>query len=121
MFIQTMWSISGRKAPFRVSSTPKGGLVKPGVYTFVEDIVAVNGNAGRPFREALAARYDASPIFRRMILHLSLFWSVSSLVVAIVLTVVICIHEVSDPVAYGVGKSNQHIPTVSISHCSRQH
>jgi len=103
IFFETMWSMAGRPAPFRLSSTNKGEKVKPGVYYFIEDIVSVNGNAGRPFREALAARYEASPIFRRMILHQSLFWSVPALVIAIVLTVVICIHTVSDPVAYGVG------------------
>ena len=106
MFLETMWSMAGRPAPFRISSTNKGDMVKPGVYYFIEDIVAVNANAGRPFREALAARYEASPIFRRLIKHQSLFWSVPALVIAIVLTVVVCVHTVSDPVAYGVGKSN---------------
>ncbi len=106
MFLETMWSMAGRPAPFRISSTDKGEQVKPGVYYFIEDIVAVNANAGRPFREALAARYQASPIFRRLIKHQSLFWSVPALVIAIVLTVVVCVHTVSDPVAYGVGESS---------------
>lgn len=104
LFVQTMWSLSGRPAPFRLSSTPKGGKVHPGVYYFIEDIIAVNANAGRPFREALAARYEASPRFRRMIKNLSLFWSIPSLFVAIVCTVVVCIHPVSQDVAYAIGK-----------------
>jgi len=103
LFVQTMWSLSGRKAPFRISSTPKGGTVYPGVYYFIEDIIAVNGNAGRPFREALAARYEASPRFRQMIRNQSLFWSIPSLVVAIACTVVVCIHAVPKAVAYGIG------------------
>lgn len=75
----------------------------PGVYYIMEDIIAVNAGAGRPFREALAARYAASPRFRRMIKTQSLFWSIPSLVVAVVCTVVIVIHPVSKEVAYGVG------------------
>ncbi|KIX08200.1 uncharacterized protein Z518_02856 [Rhinocladiella mackenziei CBS 650.93] len=103
IFIITMWSLSGRKAPFRISSTPKGGDVYPGVYYIIEDIVAVNANAGRPYREALAARYNASPRFRRMIKQQSLFWSIPSLVVAIACTVVVVIHPVPKHVAYGIG------------------
>ncbi|KAK5449351.1 hypothetical protein LTS15_008894 [Exophiala xenobiotica] len=103
VFILTMYSLTGRKAPFRISSTPKGGEVYPGVYYLMEDIVAVNAGAGRPFREAMAARYAASPRFRRMIKVQSLFWSIPSLVVAIVCTVIIVIHPISKEVGYGVG------------------
>ncbi|EXJ83303.1 hypothetical protein A1O1_06922 [Capronia coronata CBS 617.96] len=103
IFILTMWSLSGRKAPFRISSTPKGGEVYPGVYYLIEDVVAVNASAGRPYREALAARYKASPRFRRMIKQQSLFWSVPALVIAIACTVVIIIHPVPKAVAYGIG------------------
>ena len=104
LFLLTAWSMSGKKAPFRISSTPKGGTVYPGVYYFVEDIVAVNGKAGRPFREALMARYEASPMFRRIIRNQSLFWSIPSLLVAVACTVVVCVHDVPKPVAYGIGK-----------------
>ncbi len=98
-----MYSLTGRKAPFRISSTPKGGEVYPGVYYLIEDIVAVNAGAGRPFREALAARYIASPRFRRMIKVQSLFWSIPSLIVAIVCTIIIVIHPISKEVGYGIG------------------
>ena len=104
VFVLTMFSLAGWKAPFRLSSTEKGGVVYPGVYYLMEDVVSVNANAGRPFREALAARYKASPRFRRMIKVQSLFWSVPALIVAIACTVVIIIHSVSKYVAYGVGK-----------------
>lgn len=104
IFILTMWSLSGRRAPFRISSTPKGGEVYPGVYYLIEDVVAVNANAGRPYREALAARYKASPRFRRMIKQQSLFWSIPSLIVAVACTVVIVIHPVPKEVAYGIGE-----------------
>jgi hypothetical protein len=101
-----MWSLAGKRAPFRISSTEKGGEVYPGVYYLIEDVVSVNASAGRPFREALAARYKASPRFRRMIKVQSLFWSIPALIVAIACTVVICIHPVSKDVAYGIGKDH---------------
>lgn len=120
VFIITMYSLTGRKAPFRISSTPKGGDVYPGVYYIIEDIIAVNAGAGRPFREALAARYAASPRFRRMIKMQSLFWSIPSLVVAIVCTVVIVIHPVSKEVAYGVGTSPLPVPFYKPTNSSYQ-
>lgn len=104
IFFVTMWSMSGRPAPFRISSTAKGEKLYPGVFYIVEDVVAVNANAGRPYREALHARYIASPRFRRMMLDQSLFWSIPSIIIAIVLIVLACVHEVSKEVAYGLGK-----------------
>ena len=103
MFI-TCWSLSGRPAPFRMSSTGKGEPVHPGVYYLVEDVVAVNAGAGRPYREGWAARYEASPVFRKMILDQSLFWSIPAVVLGIVCTIIICIHPVPHPVAYGIGQ-----------------
>lgn len=105
MFIQTLYAWKKWPAPFRVSSTPKGGHVRPGVYTFVEDVVAVNGGAGRPYREALDARYNASKSFRILMIELSWFWSIGALVVGTVLTVLVCVHAVHKDVAYGIGES----------------
>lgn len=106
MFTQTMWAISGRPAPFRISSSNKGEKVKPGVYTLLEDIVAVDGGAGRPYREALEARWSASPRFRRLMLDLSLFWSIPSILIGGACTVVVCVHSVPKPVAYGIGETS---------------
>jgi hypothetical protein len=86
-----------------ISSTAKGEKVLPGIYYIAEDIIAVNAGGGRPFREGWAARYNASPIFRKMIRDQSWFWSIPGLFVATACTVVVCIHPVSQPVAYGVG------------------
>ena len=112
VLIITIYSLAGIKAPFRISSTEKGGEVYPGVYYLMEDVIAVNAGAGRPFREALAARYKASPRFRRMIKVQSLFWSIPAVLVAIACTIVVVIHEVDKNVAYGVGK---HSPKISRS------
>lgn len=89
-------------APFRISSTAKGEPVLPGVYYFIEDIAAVNAGAGRPFREALAARYKVSPRFRKMLGFQSWFWSVPALILAIPLTVIAVITPVPATGAYGV-------------------
>ena len=102
----TVLSALGRPAPHRVSSTAKGEVLHPGLFYILEDVVAVNANAGRPYREAIHARYNASPRFRKMLMDLSWFWSIPSVVIAIVLIVLICIHQVDKNVAYGIGKSN---------------
>lgn len=98
----TLYSRMGWRAPFRISSTDKGEKVLPGVYYFIEDTVAVNAGAGRPYREALAARYHASPRFRRMLYVQSLFWSIPSLLLAVPLTVIAVIPQVPATVAYGI-------------------
>lgn len=98
----TIYSIKGWPAPFRFSSTAKGASVRPGVYYIMEDCVAVNANAGRPYREALSARYEASPRFRRMLYNQSMFWSIPAIIVAIPLTVIAVIHPVPATVAYAI-------------------
>lgn len=104
LFTLTMMHMAGARAPFQLSSTPKGGKVLPGVYYLIEDIIAVNAGGGRPFREGLAARYDSSPIFRKMLRDQSLFWSIPALIIAAVCTVVVCIHAVPNNVGYGIGE-----------------
>ncbi|KND88596.1 hypothetical protein TOPH_06746 [Tolypocladium ophioglossoides CBS 100239] len=89
-------------APFRISSTAKGERVLPGAYYFIEDVAAVNAGAGRPFREALAARYKGSPPFRQMLYAQSLFWAVPALALAVPLTVVAVVPAVPATAAYGV-------------------
>lgn len=91
-----------KPAPFRISSTAKGEPVNAGCYYFIEDVLAVNGGAGRPYREALAARYKASPRFRRMLHEMGLFWSIPALALATILTFVACLPWVPEDWAYGV-------------------
>jgi len=104
----TLYHYMGWKAPFRLSSTAKGESVKPAVYYFIEDTVAVNANAGRPYREALAARYDASPRFRRMIYIQSVFWSIPPIIIAIPLTIIAVINPVRATIAYAFCKFRSH-------------
>ena len=105
IFLLSLFSTFGWKAPFRISSTAKGEKVLPGIYYIAEDVVAVNAAGGRPFREGWAARYNASPVFRKMIRDQSWFWSIPGLLVAVACTVVVVINPVEEPVAYGVGTS----------------
>lgn len=101
----TLYDVMGWKAPCRISSTAKGETVMPGAYYFMEDVVAVNAGAGRPYREALAARCKASPRFRRMLHIQSLFWSIPAIILAIPLTVIAVIHDVPATAAYGICES----------------
>ncbi|KAL7788182.1 hypothetical protein V8C37DRAFT_240156 [Trichoderma ceciliae] len=98
----TLFNYMNWPAPFRLSSTAKGEKVLPGVYYFIEDVVAVNAGAGRPYREAFAARYNASPRFQRMLFVQSLFWSIPALVLAAGLTVVALLPEIPATVSYGI-------------------
>lgn len=91
-------------APFRVSSTAKGEPLNHAAYYFMEDVMAVNARAGRPYREALAARYQASPRFRRLLRYESWFWAIPPIIVAIPLTVIAVIDPVPPTAAYGICK-----------------
>lgn len=64
--------------------------------------MAVNGRCGRPYREAIAARYKASPRFREMMYQQSLFWSIPALILAAILTVIAVIPWVPENWSYGV-------------------
>lgn len=102
LFVINVYNYMGWKAPFRISSTAKGEKVLPGAYYFIEDLVAVNAGGGRPYREALAARYKASPRFRKMLYTQSIFYAIPSLILAAVLTVIAVIPQVPATGAYGI-------------------
>lgn len=89
------------RIPVRISSMPRGAPLRPGIYPLIEDIVAVDGSGGTEYRERLNARWEASPRFRRMITHLSWFWSVLSILVAAVTTVII--FTIDREIAYCLG------------------
>ena len=90
-------------APCRISSIPKGAQLRPGIYSVIEDVCAVDGGGGTEYREALNRRYEASHIFRAMLRRLGVFWAVGGEVTAIVTTILICVLPY-DP-AYVVGWS----------------
>jgi hypothetical protein len=88
------------RTPVRLSSLPVGEKLRSPVYTIVEDIVAVNGGGGASYRRALNERYVASPVFRRLMDEMGLFWGVGSLIVGTVLIILLATIDVQ--VAYGL-------------------
>lgn len=100
----TGWMSAARKpAPFRISSIPKGERMVPLVFTLVEDIVAVDGGAGKAYRTKLLARYRLSPRFRMLVAQINWFWGIGSFLVGSATLAVMW--TVSEEIAYGIGKS----------------
>jgi len=93
---------TNRPAPFRISSVPKGDRTPTLVFTLVEDIVAVDGGAGKEYRERLMARYKASPKFRLLITQLNWFWGVGAFLDGVV--TIVLLFTIDEIAAYGVGK-----------------
>lgn len=90
----------GFRAPFRISSTPKGSIMPTALYVLIEDVVAVDGGGGQIYRYALRTRYLSSPYFRRMLFVMNCFWAGGSIVCAAAITAIV--FTVSEPVAYTV-------------------
>ncbi|KAK6068244.1 hypothetical protein SCUP515_09739 [Seiridium cupressi] len=90
-------------APVRISSVPKGSQLRPGIYSFIEDICAVDGSGGTDYRVAFDKRYEASHIFRAMLRRLGIFWAVGAESCAVLCTILI--FTLSVDAAYTVGWS----------------
>lgn len=88
-------------SPFRMSSLPKGSILRPGIYSIIEDVVAVDGSGGTAFRERFNARYEASHIFRQMLHRLTLFWAIGAEAMAVVTTILV--FTIQPDAAYTVG------------------
>lgn len=77
------------RAPLRISSLPRGSPLRPGIYSIIEDVIAVDGSGGTEFRQRLNLRYQASHHFRRMLHRITLFWAFGACAVAVLTTVLI--------------------------------
>lgn len=88
-------------APCRISSIPKGAQLRPGIYSIIEDVIAVDGSGGTEFREALNIRYEASHVFRVMLKRLDIFWSIGANGMAVVVTILV--FTIEHNAAYVVG------------------
>lgn len=62
------------KIPIGINSHARGTPMRPFIYYAAEDFIAVDGLQDREFRIRYNARYDASPGFRAMFFHLTLWW-----------------------------------------------
>ncbi|KAL4787957.1 hypothetical protein BJX76DRAFT_250248 [Aspergillus varians] len=79
----------GFRAPFRISSTPKGAVMPTALYVLIEDVVAVDGGGGQMYRYALRTRYLSSPYFRRMLVQMNFFWAGGSIIWGAAITAMI--------------------------------
>jgi hypothetical protein len=79
----------GVPAPIRISSLPRGSPLRPGIYSIIEDVCAVDGGGGTEFRQRLNLRFVASHYFRRMLHRLTLFWALGALLIAAATTAVV--------------------------------
>ncbi|KAF2486633.1 hypothetical protein BDY17DRAFT_242938, partial [Neohortaea acidophila] len=62
------------KLPIGINSQPRGTELRPFIYYAAEDFMAVDGLQDREFRIRFNERYEASAQFRRMFVHLTLWW-----------------------------------------------
>ena len=86
------------------SSTKRGQVMKPGVFVLIEDVVAVDGGGEMAFREALCKRYEASAVYRQMLVQLNWFWATGSMAVGSGMTAIV--YGVDDVnVVFALGKS----------------
>ncbi|KAL4931984.1 uncharacterized protein BDV17DRAFT_301537 [Aspergillus undulatus] len=79
----------GFRAPFRISSTPKGAVMPVALYVMIEDVVAVDGAGGQMYRYALRTRYLSSPYFRRMLVQMNFFWAGGAIIWAAAITAMV--------------------------------
>lgn len=91
-------------APVRISSIPKGSQLRPGIYSLIEDICAVDGSGGTGFRVAFDTRYEASHVFRAMLRRLGIMWAVGAESCAVLCTILIFSLDSADA-AYAIGWS----------------
>lgn len=91
--------------PARFSSMPKGAETRPGLYTIVEDIVAVDGGQGQEFRKIWNDRYIASYEIRVLLGRLDYIWGVSGILLAGALIGVIWGVDDVD-IGYALGESS---------------
>ncbi|KAF8576148.1 hypothetical protein K439DRAFT_1623058 [Ramaria rubella] len=79
--LQLLLTLTRFRTPFRVNSTLAGARVKPGVFYVMEDVVAVEGGGGKPFRERWATSYNESPALRDVVRDLTIWWGAGSILV----------------------------------------
>ncbi|KAJ9656856.1 hypothetical protein H2201_008418 [Coniosporium apollinis] len=101
MLVMDVLRIAGYRSPVRISSLPRGSPLRPGIYSIIEDIVAVDGSGGTEFRQRLNLRYQASKMFRQMLHRLTLFWGFGACIIAAITTTLI--FTIQKDAAYVVG------------------
>lgn len=101
LFVEDGLRFLHKPAPLRISSVAKGSPMRPGIYSILEDVVAVDGGGGTEFRTRLDERFQASHYFRQMLHRLSTLWAVGAAGAATVTTILVFTLE--RDAAYAVG------------------
>ncbi|KAF3915235.1 hypothetical protein ABW20_dc0109241 [Dactylellina cionopaga] len=70
------------RTPFRISSTPKGEIWPRFIYVIIEDVIAVDCNGKREWRQAWKDRVQASKPMRETLKRLSMFWGIGGLCIS---------------------------------------
>lgn len=81
MFVVGLAASFSMRAPFRMSSVPKGDPIRSGVYILAEDIIAVDADQGKTFRRQLQDRYLASKTVQKLCREMDLLWGFSGTIV----------------------------------------
>ena len=84
----------------------------------IEDVIAVDTGAGRAYRRAINDRYEASPMFRRMLWQLNMFWAVPALAMGAGVTAVVADDRVPQTIAYGIGMTHHMECTLACKTCA---
>jgi hypothetical protein len=103
IFVLDIASFMHFRAPFRISSVAEGEPVRPGIYTILEDTIAVDLGEAYAFRSKFNEAWLANPTFRRLLSQLSFFWSLSGLIISGGCTVVIFTTDTDIGFAVGWG------------------
>ncbi|KAI9728993.1 MAG: hypothetical protein M1828_000078 [Chrysothrix sp. TS-e1954] len=101
LLIEDGMRLLGFRTPVRISSVRKGDPMRPGIYSIIEDVVAVDGSGKVRYRQELNSRFEASHDFRQMLHRLSVFWGVGAGAAAVVTTVLV--FTIPAEAAYVVG------------------
>lgn len=97
----------GWRSSIRVSSVARSEKFRPGTYSIVEDIMAVDAGYGQHFRQELESRFLASPMVRKLFWEMDLIWGTTG-VVAGVGSILLVAMISNDDAAWTLGKSIQH-------------
>lgn len=93
----------GFRTPMRISSTGRGEMLRPAVFTIVEDVVSVDAGQGAGFRKVWGERWVASGPFRTLLGRVDWVVGVSGVGVAGGVIAVIFAVE-NDSVGWAVGE-----------------
>ncbi|KAF3213157.1 hypothetical protein TWF106_009537 [Orbilia oligospora] len=70
------------RTPFRISSTPKGEIWPRFIYVIIEDVIAVDCNGKRDWRQSWKDRVEASKPMRETLKRLSMFWGIGGIMIS---------------------------------------